>query len=237
MRSIEQQNVFSNLFFFITISHHIIMFHALHPLFFTLVCFVFSGPSRTFRFFSRRDRIRGTYVVYVFVLSGGNSECIDILIDSRKTQQQQQRNGSTFVLINVLFVCILFLLFDTHTHTQTNRYYQLLWRHRAGDDEVGHDRHDLSTIWIGLLVWSILPHRFAINAGYTNHRRLFEDTNGGRFFCKLWGRKCSTSACLREIIIDGIDYYYQQLLQLSTAQYSSTKAFIHYEMIFYSSLF
>ena len=101
---------------------------------------------------------------------------------------------------NVIFVCACVCVCVCTTICFChNRYYQLLWWHRAGDDEVGDDRNDLSTVWISLLVWSILPNRFAINAGYTHNRRLFEDTNGRRFFCKLWGRQCSTSACLREI--------------------------------------
>lgn len=77
----------------------------------------------------------------------------------------------------------------------------LLWWYRAGDDEVGNDRDDFTILWIGVLVWTIFPDRFAIHAGYTNHRRLLEDTNGRRLFCELRGRKHAKSTCLRKAII------------------------------------
>lgn len=72
---------------------------------------------------------------------------------------------------------------------------------------MGNDRDDSSNLWIGVLVWTILPDRFAIHARYTDHRRFLEASDGRRFFFKVWGRKQSTSAGLREV--DVLIRFYQ----------------------------
>ena len=82
------------------------------------------------------------------------------------------------------------------------RHHKFLWWHRACNDEVGNDRDDLTILRIGVSFWTIFPHCFTINAGYTHHWRLFEVTICGRFFRKLWRRKHPTGACLKNASLE-----------------------------------